>query len=70
MKSFSVHFFRWLGALLRDRSNDPPTLFGDPPIGVRQPRNSRPGDRTSAVAVPEPDDDRHFVEAIGQVRQG
>ena len=46
-------------------SIDPRQQF-DPPLGVREPQKRSPGDRSSAVAVPEPDDDRASVEALGR----
>jgi hypothetical protein len=48
---------RWGGAR--------PFDFDEPFSGVRVPRPGRPGGRTSAVAVAEPDDPE-LVQAIGK----
>jgi hypothetical protein len=47
----------------------PPGGPADPEIGVREPRWRRPSSGSTAVAVAEPDDQRHSVAALGTVRR-
>jgi hypothetical protein len=64
MQRFSLHLFDKLRVWLRRYFFGPHSPFADPPIGVRHPRGRRPGGRSSAVALLEPDDDRGLVDAI------
>lgn len=53
--------------LLRGPGDVPPPFPDEPSGGVREPRSHRPGGRGSAIAVPEPDDDRdQFLTALGR----
>ena len=64
-RPFLFVMFDTLRALLRRYFIDP-RRPSDPLIGVRQPRSGRPGGRSSAVAVLEPDDDRRGIDATGK----
>jgi hypothetical protein len=69
-----VRFFRWLLSLFtRKRQPADPMISGLPPAprdpfsGVRHPRTLRPGGKTAAVAVEEPEDDETLM-AVGSTR--